>query len=323
MMTPHSHIHERPMPQKNCQHLRIATRQSPLALWQAYYARDKLLEHWPSLSIELLPMTTSGDRFADKKLLEIGGKGLFVKELEEALLDGRADLAVHSMKDVPAVCPEGLVLDTIFARQTPTDAFVSNQYPSLACLPQGAVVGTSSLRRASQLLALRPDLTIKPIRGNVGTRLKKLDTEDYDAIILAAAGLERLGLEARIQETLPSSIMLPSPGQGALGIECRANDTALQQLLEPLHDAHSALCVQAERTVNAMLGGTCHTPVAVYCREAHHKNKLTLDALVASADGATIIRDTQVGTPQEILQLAERSAHSMLSKGAAALLLHA
>jgi len=300
-------------------HLRIATRQSPLALWQAHYARTKLLEHWPSLTIDLLPMTTSGDRFSNTKLLDIGGKGLFVKELEEALIDGRADLAVHSMKDVPAVFPTGLTLHTIFARQTPTDAFVSNQYPSLASLPQGATVGTSSLRRASQLLAFRPDLQIKPIRGNVGTRLKKLDTENYDALILAAAGLERLGLDARIQETLPDTLMLPSPGQGALGIECRADDTVLKQLLEPLHNAHASLCVQTERTVNAMLGGTCHTPVAVYCRETHNK-QLKLDALVASADGKRILRDTRVGMPDNADQLAKQCAEALLSQGAKTLL---
>jgi len=316
MITSYSHIHERPMPPK---HLRIATRQSPLALWQAHYARNKLLEYWPSLTIELLPMTTSGDRFSDKKLLDIGGKGLFVKELEEALLNGQADLAVHSMKDVPATFPAGLVLHTIFARQTPTDAFVSNRYPNLASLSKGALVGTSSLRRASQLLAFRPDLTIKPIRGNVGTRLKKLDTEHYDAIILAAAGLERLGLDARIQETLPSTIMLPSPGQGALGIECRADDIALQHLLEPLHDEQSALCVQIERTVNAKLGGSCHTPVAVYCRELSHQY-FKLDALVASDDGATIIRDTREGASNDMPHLADLCARALLSQGAGPLL---
>lgn len=314
-----SHIHEPSMPPK---HLRIATRQSPLALWQANYARTKLLQHWPSLNIELLPMTTSGDRFINAKLLDIGGKGLFVKELEEALLDGRADLAVHSMKDVPATFPTGLTLHTIFARQTPTDAFVSNQYPNLASLKQGAIVGTSSLRRESQLLALRPDLNIKPIRGNVATRLKKLDTEDYDATILATAGLERLGLETRIQETLPIHVMLPSPGQGALGIECRDVDTELKHLLEPLHDASSALCVQTERTVNAMLGGTCHTPVAVYCRELQNK-QLQLDALVASADGTKIIRDTRTGTPHEAALLAELCAQTLLAQGARDLLNHA
>ena len=311
-----SHIHLRPMPPK---HLRIATRQSPLALWQANYARTKLREHWPSLTIELLPMTTSGDRFADKKLLDIGGKGLFVKELEEALLDKRASLAVHSMKDVPATFPTGLTLNTIFARHNPQDAFVSNQYPSLASLKQGAVVGTSSLRRESQLLAFRPDLHIKPIRGNVGTRLKKLDTENYDAIILAAAGLERLGLDTRIQETLPDTLILPSPGQGALGIECREDDTVLQALLAPLHDAHTALCVQTERKVNAILGGTCHTPVAVYCREIHNK-QLKLDALVASADGSTIIRDTRMGMPDDADLLAKQCAEALLSQGARALL---
>ncbi|MDF1647024.1 MAG: hydroxymethylbilane synthase [Legionellaceae bacterium] len=300
-------------------HLRIATRQSPLALWQAHHARDRLLAHWPHLTIDLLPITTSGDRFLNTKLLDIGGKGLFVKELEEALLNQQADLAVHSMKDMPANIPQGLSLQTIFARQNPLDAFVSNQFPTLKSLPKGAIVGTSSLRRASQLLAFRPDLIIQPIRGNVGTRLKKLETENYHATILAAAGLERLQLETRIQETLAENIMLPAPGQGALGIECRADDVALKKLLAPLHDPDTARTVEAERLVNQTLGGSCHTPIAIYCRPSA-KNQLSLDALVASPDGKVVIRDTQTGTQNQALELANASVHALKSKGALTLL---
>ena len=188
--------------------IRIATRESPLALWQAQYTKAQLLNHWPKLSIELVPMKTSGDRFINTKLIEIGGKGLFVKELEDALLNHQADIAVHSMKDVPAILPDGLIINTLFARQNPFDAFVSQHIPNIASLPKAAIVGTSSLRRAAQLLAYKPDICIKPIRGNVGTRLKKLDGGEFDAIILAATGLERLGLETRIQETIPENIML-------------------------------------------------------------------------------------------------------------------
>lgn len=300
-------------------HLKIATRESPLALWQAHHARNELLRHWPDLTIELLPMSTSGDRFFDKKLLEIGGKGLFVKELEEALLDGRADLAVHSMKDVPAHFPDGLELTTLFARQSPFDAFVSNQYPTLASLPHAAIVGTSSLRRASQLLAARPDLIIKPIRGNVGTRLKKLDTEDYAGLILATAGLERLGLDTRIQETLSETVMLPAPGQGALGIECRADDLPLKQLLEPLHDANTARTVTTERHVNQLLGGNCHAPIALYCRESDRK-QLILNALVASPDGQNILHDTQTGPIDQPEALANACFQALKEKGALQLL---
>jgi hydroxymethylbilane synthase len=300
-------------------HLRIATRQSPLALWQAHHARHELLKHWPELTIELLPIVTSGDRFLNTKLLDIGGKGLFVKELEEALLNKQADFAVHSMKDMPAEIPDGLTLETIFARQNPLDAFVSNQFPTLKSLPQKAIVGTSSLRRASQLLAQRPDLVIEPIRGNVGTRLKKLDAGPYQALILAAAGLERLNLESRIQETLPDNIMLPAPGQGALGIECRSDDTALKQLLAPLHDAATARTVEAERFVNQALGGSCHTPIAIYCKPSA-KNQLTLDALIASPDGQIIIQDTQTGPADTALLLAAASVTALKAKGALALL---
>ena len=223
------------------------------------------------------------------------------------------------MKDMPAEIPEGLTLQTIFARQNPLDAFVSNQFPTLTSLPKGAIVGTSSLRRASQLLALRPDLIIQPIRGNVGTRLKKLETEGYHAIILAAAGLERLELETRIQETLPPNIMLPAPGQGALGIECRADDIHLKKRLAPLHDVNTARTVSAERLVNKSLGGSCHTPVAIYCRTSA-KNQLTLDALVASPDGKTVIRDTQTAPENQALKLAEASIQALIEKNVRRLL---
>ncbi|MDF1677682.1 MAG: hydroxymethylbilane synthase [Legionellaceae bacterium] len=299
--------------------LRIATRQSPLALWQANHVRTQLLAHHPHLTIELLPITTSGDRFLNTKLLDIGGKGLFVKELEEALLEKRADLAVHSMKDMPSTLPDGLVLNTIFARQNPLDAFVSHQYPTLNSLPKGAVVGTSSLRRAAQLLAHRPDLIIQPIRGNVGTRLKKLETENYDATMLAAAGLERLGLQARIQETLPEHIMLPAPGQGALGIECRESDAALKQLLVPLHDESTARIIQAERHVNHALGGSCHTPIAIYCRPTT-KGLLRLDARIASPDGKVMIQETQTGPTTDAQILAEAAVEGLNAKGALTLL---
>jgi hydroxymethylbilane synthase len=297
-------------------HLRIATRSSPLALWQAHHARDMLLKHWPDLTLELVPITTSGDRFLDTKLLDIGGKGLFVKELEEALLNKHADFAVHSMKDVPATLPEGLEITTLFARQNPFDAFVSNQHTTLASLPKASIVGTSSLRRASQLLNNRPDLIIKPIRGNVGTRLKKLDAGEFDAIILAATGLERLGLDARIQETLSDAIMLPSPGQGALGIECRTGDTRMRHLLAPLHDADTARAVQTERRVNQLLGGSCHTPIAIYCRILNNQ-RLHLDALVASPDGQTVLRDTQQGGFDEANQLADQAFNALINQGAA------
>ncbi len=300
-------------------HLRIATRSSPLALWQAHHARDTLLKHWPDLTLEIIPITTSGDRFLNTKLLDIGGKGLFVKELEEALLHHQADFAVHSMKDVPATLPEGLEITTLFARQNPLDAFVSNRYKTLESMPKGAIVGTSSLRRASQVLNMRPDITIKPIRGNVGTRLKKLDDGEFDAILLAATGLQRLGLSARIEETLSAHIMLPAPGQGALGIECRSDDSRLKQLLAPLHDKTTALAVQTERHVNQLLGGSCHTPIAIYC-EPITDERIKLRALVASADGQTMLRDTQEGHIDERERMAKNAYDALVQQGAKALI---
>ena len=304
------------MPQKI---LRIATRNSPLALWQANHVRSMLLRCSPELTIELLPMTTSGDAFLNDKLLAIGGKGLFVKELEEALLDERADFAVHSMKDVPTILPKGLGLTTICARDNPLDAFLSPRYSCIDTLPYGASIGTSSLRRQSQLLAHRPDLRVKSLRGNVQTRIAKLNAFDFDAIILAAAGLERLGMHAIIKEIIDDDIMLPACGQGALGIECRIDDPKTLALLSPLNDPLASLCIQSERHVNALLGGNCHVPLAVYCKPMP-ESQLLLRAKVATQDGKIVIQDTRQGAMSEALALAEASAQSLLAQGAAELI---
>ena len=301
--------------------LRIATRESPLALWQANHIRKCLQKHWPELRIELLPMNTTGDRFLKNKLQVIGGKGLFVKELEEALFDKRADIAVHSMKDVPSIFPEHLELNTICMRDNPFDALVSSHFLSLNALPEGARIGTSSQRREAQLRAARPDLIIKPIRGNVGTRLSKLDKGEFDALILAAAGLQRLNLHHRIQETLNENLMLPACGQGALGIECRIDDSRIKRLLKPLHAPADALCVQTERSVNMLLGGNCHTPVAIYCR-IESNDQLILKAKVASLDGLVVIEDIQQGAREQAQLLAKQCAESLINQGANALLHH-
>lgn len=299
--------------------LRIATRQSPLALIQANQVRDMLLTHWPTLQIELVPMTTSGDRFQKEAISTSGGKGLFVKELEEALLDGRADLAVHSMKDVPAMFPEGLGIVAICARHNPFDALVSVTGTHLHTLPEGATLGTTSLRRQSQLLAYRPDLNVKSLRGNVQTRLGKLESGEYDAIILAVAGLERLGMQAIISDTIAPEIMLPACGQGALGIECRLTDETIKKIISPLNDPLSALCVNTERRVNALLGGNCHVPVAVYCL-VDSCTSLLLRAKVATADGSIVISNQQQGALKDAMQIADQCAHELFAHGATALL---
>ncbi|WP_370447929.1 hydroxymethylbilane synthase [Legionella hackeliae] len=298
--------------------IRIATRKSPLALWQANFIAKKIQEIHP-VHVELVPMLTSGDKFLKDKLQAAGGKGLFVKELEQALLDKQADIAVHSMKDVPATFPEGLCLPIISKRHSPTDALISKNHCKLQNLPHKAVVGTTSLRRQSQLLAARPDLVIKPLRGNVNTRLEKLQNGEYDAIILALAGLERLGMEDSISEILSEDIMLPACGQGALGIECRQDDVVLQQYLSPLNDTLSALCVQAERYVNALLGGNCHVPLAVYCKP-HSNDQILLRARVMSTDGTIMIEDNQHGGQSESMRMADNCAQALLSKGANKLL---
>lgn len=299
--------------------LRIATRKSPLALWQAQHVANALIQHWPTLRIELVPMVTSGDTFLKDKLLTVGGKGLFVKELEEALLNHRADLAVHSMKDVPATCPAGLSLTAICKRESPYDAFVSQNYISVETLPKGAVIGTSSLRRQSQLLATRPDLQIISLRGNIHTRIAKLEAKEFDAIILAASGLLRMGMQDHIKQIIPDDLMLPACGQGALGIECRTDDEAIRHLIAPLNDPLTALCVLSERHVNALLGGNCHVPLAVYC-QVTNETHLLLRAKVASPDGQIIIYDSQSGPLARSMQLADDCARALLTKGAEKLL---
>ncbi|MCE0722329.1 MULTISPECIES: hydroxymethylbilane synthase [Legionella] len=299
--------------------LRIATRQSPLALWQANHVRDLLLNKWPNLQIELLPMSTSGDKFLKDKLQAIGGKGLFVKELEEALLDKRADFAVHSSKDMPAEFPEGLDLVAICKRDNPFDVFVSYQHNNLHTLPAQSIVGTSSLRRQSQLLAYRSDLSVKSLRGNINTRLEKLKSGEYHAIILAAAGLERMGFTNVITEQLSAHIMLPACGQGALAIECRSDDHKIQALLSELNDPISSICVHAERKVNALLGGNCHVPLAVFCAPIENK-QLSLQAKILALDGSQIITSTQTGPIEQATSLAERCAQSLQVQGAANLL---
>ncbi|TCJ98849.1 hydroxymethylbilane synthase [Volucribacter psittacicida] len=298
--------------------LRIATRQSLLALWQANYVKQRLQQYYPELNVELVPMVTKGDVILDSPLAKIGGKGLFVKELENALLEHRADIAVHSMKDVPMVFPEGLMLAVICPREDPRDVFVSNHYASLEDLPEGAVVGTSSLRRQCQLKALRPDLVIRSLRGNVGTRLGKLDNGDYDAIILASAGLIRLGEAHRITEFLDIETCLPAVGQGAVGIECRVDDHQVQALLAPLADPTTHSCVLAERAMNHRLQGGCQVPIAGYA--VLQNEQLYLQALVGAEDGSQIIRACATSAVQFAEELGVQVAEDLLQQGADKLL---
>ena len=270
------------------------------------------------LKVELVTFVTQGDKILDTPLAKIGGKGLFVKELEEALLDGRADLAVHSMKDVPMALPEGLTLAVICEREDPLDAFVSNTYNSFAELPHGAKVGTSSLRRKCQILKQRPDLEIIDLRGNVGTRLSKLDAGLYDAIILASAGLKRLGLADRIRHTLQIEISLPAVGQGALGLECRAADQAVLDLILPLLHDETDICVRAERAFNAYLEGGCQVPIAGYASLS--QGQLHIEGRVGSVDGATLLKVALKGTPEQAEQLGETLAQKLLEQGAGDLL---
>ncbi|MTH47586.1 hydroxymethylbilane synthase [Intestinirhabdus alba] len=298
--------------------LRIATRQSPLALWQAHYVKDALIAHHPGLAVELVPMVTRGDVILDTPLAKVGGKGLFVKELEVALLENRADIAVHSMKDVPVEFPEGLGLVTICQREDPRDAFVSNRYASLDELPAGSVVGTSSLRRQCQLAERRPDLVIRSLRGNVGTRLSKLDNGDYDAIILAAAGLKRLNLESRIRCALSPEVSLPAVGQGAVGIECRLDDARTRALLAPLNHHETALRVRAERAMNTRLEGGCQVPIGSYAEILN--GELWLRALVGAPDGALMVRGERRGSPENAEQMGVSLAEELLNNGARAIL---
>jgi hydroxymethylbilane synthase len=296
--------------------LTIATRRSRLALWQAGHVKARLEALHPGLAVGLLALSTRGDELLDVRLDKVGGKGLFVKELEQAMLEGRADLAVHSMKDVPAALPEGFRLAAILAREDPRDALVSTAHASLAALPRGARVGTSSLRRAAQILARRPDLELATLRGNVETRIAKLERGEYDAIVLAAAGLKRLGLESRIRALLPVEECLPAPGQAALGIECLAARADVLAAAASLEDAASAACVRAERAVSFALGGSCSVPLGAYAEPAGRG--LRLRALVASPDGARIARADCEGAQAEAL--GARAAAELRAQGADAIL---
>ena len=296
----------------------IATRESPLALWQAHYVKDTLEAAHPGIHVELLGMTSRGDQLLDSPLAKIGGKGLFVKELETALLEKRADIAVHSMKDVPMQFPDGLCLGPICEREVPNDAFVSNHYESIDALPEGAVVGTSSLRRESQLRAYRPDLKVNFLRGNVNTRLAKLDEGQYDAIILAAAGLIRLGFEDRIRSRISPEHSLPAGGQGAVGIELRADDEQTRELIQVLHHAKTAAEVSAERSLNETLNGGCQVPIAAFCLT--EGDSLWLRGLVGSVDGTTLLRAEGRAAVQDAVALGQQVAHSLIEQGAAAIL---
>ncbi|MBS4691913.1 hydroxymethylbilane synthase [Aeromonas veronii] len=294
--------------------LKIATRKSPLALWQANFVKDRLEALHPQLQVELVPMSTQGDKILDTPLAKVGGKGLFVKELETAMLEGRADIAVHSMKDVPVEFPEGLGLHTICEREDPRDAFVSNRFKAIAELPQGAVVGTSSLRRQCQLRAARPDLVIRDLRGNVNTRLAKLDAGEYDAIILAAAGLKRLEMAHRITAFIEPEQSLPANGQGAVGIECRLDDVELHALLAPLEHTETRARVLTERAMNRALQGGCQVPIGAYALV--EGEQIWLRGLVGSPDGTQVIRDEIRGPLADGEALGEQLAQRLLAAGA-------
>lgn len=302
----------------------IASRESQLAMWQAHFIRNRLLELYPQTEITILGMTTKGDQILDISLSKIGGKGLFIKELEQALADGRADIAVHSMKDVPMNMPPGFMLAAITEREDPCDAFVSNNYASLEELPAGSIVGTSSLRRESQVRARFPHLQVRPLRGNVQTRLRKLDEEEYSAIILAAAGLKRLELAYRIRSLLTPEVSLPAVGQGALGIECREDRPDLAQWLAPLHHAATAHCVEAERAMSRVLGGSCQVPLGGFAEIS--EDVLTLRGFVATPDGTKMIADKLHGKPEDRELIGQQLAKNLKSQGAdeilAALELH-
>ena len=294
--------------------VRIATRKSALALWQAEFVKAELERFHADVRVELVPMSTQGDIILDTPLAKIGGKGLFVKELEQAMLDGRADIAVHSMKDVPVEFPEGLELYTICEREDPRDAFVSNNFANLSELPQGAIVGTSSLRRQCQIKALRPDLDIRDLRGNVNTRLGKLDDGQYDAIILAAAGLIRLEMESRIADYIEPEVSLPANGQGAVGIECRIDDEVTKALLAPLEHTQTRIRVNAERSMNRYLEGGCQVPIGAYALV--DGEQVHLRGLVGAVDGSEILRDEVTGHVNDAEKLGIELAKKLLAQGA-------
>ncbi|WP_416306605.1 hydroxymethylbilane synthase [Neptunicella sp. SCSIO 80796] len=294
--------------------IRIATRKSALALWQAEYVKSALQQAHANLQVELVPMTTKGDRILDAPLAKVGGKGLFIKELEVAMQQGKADIAVHSMKDVPVEFPHGFSIHAICEREDPRDAFVSNTCESISALPQNAVVGTSSLRRQCQLRHHRPDLIIKDLRGNVNTRLAKLDAGEYDAIILASAGLLRLDMAERIRSYIEPQESLPAVGQGAVGIECRDEDAELIALLQPLHHQPTAVCVKAERALNKTLQGGCQVPIGSYAEL--DDEKLFLRGLVGAVDGSKILYAHLNGHSRDAEEMGIQVAHALLEQGA-------
>ena len=300
--------------------LTIATRESPLALWQAEYVQAQLQRAHPGLTVNLLGMTSRGDQLLDVPLAKVGGKGLFVKELETALLERRADIAVHSMKDVPMEFPEGLGLGVICEREDPSDAFVSNRYGSMEELPAGSVVGTSSLRRECQLRARRPDLQVRFLRGNVNTRLRKLDEGEYDAIILASAGLIRLGFAGRIARKLAVEDSLPAGGQGAVGIELRREDARVLELLQVLHHEPTAQRVTAERAMNQRLQGGCQVPIACYAEHLAGGERLRLRGLVGKPDGSLLLRAEGEAPVADAGKLGIQVAEALLTQGAAGIL---
>jgi hydroxymethylbilane synthase len=298
--------------------LRIATRKSQLALWQAEHVADLLRQAHPGIDVDLVPMSTKGDLIQDRSLAAIGGKGLFIKELEVAMAEGRADLAVHSMKDVPYELPEGFVIGAVLPRADPRDALIGGRFNCVADLPPGARVGTSSLRRQAQLLAQRPDLSIHALRGNVNTRLRRLDDGELDAIVLACAGLVRLGWEARITSRLTTRESLPAVSQGIIGIECRADDEATLTRLAALEHAPTRIVMGAERAFSGRLGGSCQSPIAAHAEL--DGERVTLEGLVAEPDGTRLWRDGLVGRSDEAVSLGARLAERVLEAGAAALL---
>ena len=294
--------------------IRIVTRESPLALWQANHVKEQISLLWPDQVIEILGIKTQADNFMDMQLASLGGKGAFVKELQQALLDNKADLAVHSMKDVTVEQHENLYISAIMVRESPTDCFISNKYSSINDLPSKARIGTSSLRRRCQLMAIRTDLIIGDIRGNVGTRLDKLDDGDFDALILATAGRKRLGFTDRITQELHYEIMLPAIGQGALGVETRRDNHETLKFVSPLNDTETNLCVTAERAVNQRLYGGCHSPIAAYARIEH--NNLKIAALVGMPDGSQLIRAASTGSIKQAETLGHDLGDELLNNGA-------
>lgn len=292
----------------------IATRESPLALWQAEHVQALLRERYPEKDVKLLGMTTKGDQILDKTLSKIGGKGLFVKELEVAMQQGAAHLAVHSLKDVPMELPEGFVLAAVSSREDPRDAFVSPRYETLESMPAGSVVGTASLRRELMLRSKFPHLVVKPVRGNVGTRLRKLDSGEYDALIMASAGLKRLGLEERIREIISDEISLPSPGQGALGLECLANDEKTREAVAFINDEQTRACCLAERAVSRALGGSCQVPLAAYATITD--STMRLRALIGDHTTGELVATEQTGPWTEYERLASEAVNALLKQGA-------